>query len=324
MPRILLVKTSSMGDLVHTQPLISDILAHYPDAIIDWVVEEAFADIPRLHPGVARLIPVAVRRWRKTPFAHAVWRELAQLKQALRAEPYDVVIDAQGLIKSAVIARLARGTHHGRDRDSTREPLATLLYDRTHAVPKGRHAVWRNRELGAQVFGYRFDPERVDYGLAPPRETPAELQLPSAYVVCVHGCSDPQRFWPNEHWIDLTYALARAGLTPLLPWGNVTEERNAHAIAAAVPAARVLPRLSLRAHAAILQQAHGVIGVDTGLMHLAMGLRRPTVAIFRFTDPKLSGAMGAATPWGVNVGAIGVVAPVSEVLAAARTVGIAL
>lgn len=322
MPRILLVKTSSMGDLVHTMPMVTDILARYPDSAIDWVVEEAFADIPRLHAGVTGIVPVAVRRWRKTPFTRGVWRELAQLKRRLRETQYDIVIDAQGLIKSAIIARLARGVRHGRDRASIREPVATLLYQHAHPVPKGRHAVWRNRELGAHVFGYRFDAERVDYGLTPPLALP--LDLPKPYVVCVHGCSDPQRWWPNEYWIALAQSLHAAGFMPVLPWGNAAEQANAQAIAAGAPAAQVLPRLALREHAAILRQAHAVIGVDTGLLHLAMGLARPTVAIFRFTDPKLSGAMGVATPWGANVGHIGVVASVADVVAAAKRVGLVL
>ncbi len=322
MPRILLVKTSSMGDLVHTMPMVTDIVRHHPDAQIDWVVEESFADIPRLHPRVERIIPVAVRRWRKTPFARAVWRELATLRQALRAESYDYIIDAQGLIKSAVIARLARGPIMGRDRRSVREPLATLLYRRAVAVPKGHHAVWRNRMLGAGVFDYRFDPDQVDYGMRPSRVLP--LRLPQSYVVCVHGCSDPKRWWPNEHWIELANLLLAAGLTPLLPWGNAAEEANAQAIAAGCRDAIVLPRLRLQEHAAILFEAHGVIGVDTGLMHLSMGLARPTVAIFYYTDPKLSGAMGVATPWGANVGHIGVRATVAQVVSAARGIGIAI
>ena len=323
MPHILVVKTSSMGDLVHTLPMVTDIARHIADAHIDWVVEESFADIPRLHPAVRTLIPVAVRRWRKQPFARAVWREIDNVRRALRAQRYDYIIDAQGLIKSAVIARLAPGPIFGRDRRSVREPLATLAYAQTYSVPKGRHAVWRNRMLAARIFGYELDSRPIDYGTVIPRdvEVPA---LPTPYITLVHGCSDPRRWWPVENWRSLGESCARAGYTPVLPWGNAAEEANAHAIAAKLSSARVLPRLGLREHARLLADAHAVVGVDTGLTHLATGLRVPTVTIFRFTPPHLSGAQGALTPWGRNAGDMGRIASVAEVAAALAELGVTL
>lgn len=323
MPHILVVKTSSMGDLVHTLPMVTDIMRNIPDARIDWVVEEAFAEIPRLHPAVRTLIPVAVRRWRKQPFTRAVWREIGGMRRALRAQRYDYIVDAQGLLKSAVIARLARGPVFGRDRASVREPLATFAYARTYSVPKGRHAVWRNRVLAARVFGYELDSQPIDYGAAVPRDVDVAAP-PIPYITLVHGCSDPRRWWPIAHWQALGDLCARAGFTPVLPWGNAAEEANAHAIAAKLPNARVLPRLDLRQHARLLAGAHAVIGVDTGLTHLATGLRLPTVTIFRFTPPHLSGAQGALTPWGRNAGDMGRVATVAEVAAALAELGVAL
>ena len=323
MPHILVVKTSSMGDLVHTLPMVTDIVRHVADARIDWVVEEAFADIPRLHPAVRDLIPVAVRRWRKQPFARAVWREIGLMRAALRTRRYDYIIDAQGLIKSALIARLAHGPVFGRDRASVREPLATLAYAQSFAVPKGRHAVWRNRLLAARIFGYELDAQPIDYGAAIPHDV-AVPALPKPYITLVHGCSDPRRWWPIAHWHALGALCARAGYTPVLPWGNAAEEANAHAIAAKLPGARVLPRLALRAHARLLADAHAVVGVDTGLTHLATGLRLPTVTIFRFTPPHLSGAQGPLTPWGRNAGDTGRIATVAEVTAALAELNVAL
>ncbi len=320
MPGILIVKTSSLGDLVHTMPMITDIVREVPDARIDWVVEEAFAEIPRLHPRVEQIIPIATRRWRKAPWRAQVWRELGAFTRRLREPHYDFVIDAQGLIKSAVIARAARRPVYGRDRASIREPLATVFYRHRLSVPKGRHAVWRNRMLAAQVFGYSVPENHVDYGMrVPAGEKPP---LPANYVLCIHGCSDAARWWPNENWVALCGHLLQAGLTPVLPWGNAAEERNAKVIAAGCTGAVLAPRLTLLQLARAITEARAVIGVDTGPLHLSMGLARPTVAIFTYTDPKLSGAMGVATPWGANVGHIGVIPTVTEVLAAAATVGV--
>jgi heptosyltransferase-1 len=165
MPKILLVKTSSMGDVIHNLPVVSDILAHFPEAEIDWVVEESFAGIPALHPGVKKIIPVAVRRWRKNLFSRTVHAEISAFVTHLRSKTYDVVLDTQGLIKSAVIARLAQGARCGFDRKSAREPLASLFYDKTLRVEKNQHAVVRNRLLAGRAFGYSPD-DPVNYGIA--------------------------------------------------------------------------------------------------------------------------------------------------------------
>lgn len=321
MPAILIVKTSSMGDLVHTMPMVTDIAARVPGAQIDWVVEEAFADIPRLHPAVRDCITVAVRRWRRQLFARATWREIAALRQRLKARRYDFIIDAQGLIKSALIARMAEGERFGRDRDSVREPLAARLYDQAFPVAKGRHAVWRNRALAAQVFGYGVSAGPIAYGMQVPAVDAPPMPVP--YVMLVHGCSDARRWWPHAHWVAVARAYGASGVAPVLPWGNAAERANAEAIAAAVPGALVLPRLNLIAQAALLKNAFGVIGVDTGLTHLATGLRCNTVTIFNFTPPHLSGAQGALTPWGANAGALGRGPTVDEVMQAAASLGIA-
>ena len=301
--------------------MVTDIAARVPGAHIDWVVEEAFADIPHLHPAVQDRITVAVRRWRRNLFARATWREIDALRRGLKAHRYDFIIDAQGLIKSAVIARMADGKRFGRDRASVREPLAARLYDQAFAVAKGRHAVWRNRVLAAQVFGYGVSEGPIDYGMQVPAvDTPP---MPVPYVMLVHGCSDARRWWPHAHWVAVARAYIASGVAPVLPWGNTAERANAEAIAADVPGAMVLPRLTLIAQAALLKNAFGVIGVDTGLTHLATGLRCKTVTIFNFTPPHLSGAQGALTPWGANAGALGRGPTVDEVMQAAASLGIA-
>jgi len=320
MPRILLIKTSSLGDVVHNLPVVSDIALQVPGAVLDWVVEEAFADIPALHPRVSSVLPVATRRWRRSPWRPATWREAARFRRRLQAHRYDLVLDTQGLVKSAVIARLARGVRCGADGASAREPLAARLYDRAYAVARGRHAVERNRALAALAFGYALPPTPPDYGLRVP---PAALSddLPRDYVVCLHATSRASKLWPAERWTALLHTLARRGLTPLLPWGAPHERTAAEALAAGCPAARVLPRLSLRRLAVLLNQARAVVGVDTGLVHLACALGRPTAAIYTGSAPALTGLYPRDPATAVNLGAAGAPPGVEEVLTALTKMG---
>ena len=155
--RILLVKTSSLGDVIHNLPVVSDLRRSFPDATIDWCVEEAFADIPRLHPQVGEVIPVALRRWRKTLFQRATWREIGQFRRRLARTPYDAILDTQGLIKSALIARQASGRRLGYAAEVAREPLAARCYDETFVIPPNAHAIERNRWLAAAAFNTPLD-----------------------------------------------------------------------------------------------------------------------------------------------------------------------
>src|SRR5882672_7868748 len=164
MRRILFVKTSSLGDLVHHCPAVSDAARRRPAAEIDWVIEEPFAGVAAMHRAVRRVIPVALRRWRRAPWNPAVWAEIANFRKTISRERYDAVIDSQGLLKSALIASLASGPKHGMDRASAREPLAARFYDVTHPVPKALHAVERNRRLTASALGYALEGP-LDYGL---------------------------------------------------------------------------------------------------------------------------------------------------------------
>src|SRR6478736_8150150 len=164
--RILLVKTSSLGDVVHNLPVVSDIRRNFPNARIDWTVDGSLAEIPRMHPGVDAVVPVAPRRWRRSLLSSETWHEIDLARQKLAEHPYDMIIDTQGLIQSAVITRLASGTRVGLDWRSAREPLR-VFYDRTCRVPWDRHAVERNRLLAALALGYRLE-SKVDYGVRAP------------------------------------------------------------------------------------------------------------------------------------------------------------
>ncbi len=315
MSRILLIKTSSLGDVIHNLPVVSDIAARMPDAVMDWVVEEALADIPALHPRVSSVIPVAARRWRRALWRRATWNEIGRFRRRLQSHTYDLVLDTQGLLKSALIARAAHGVRCGQDRHGVREPLAARFYDRAYPVARGQHAVARNRELAALALGYAMPATPPDYGLCLPSERLSD-DMPRAYVVCLHGSARATKLWPESHWMALMLALTAKHLTPLLPWGSAAERTRAEALAAGCPGARVLPRGSLRRLAQVLCQARAVVGLDTGPVHLAAALERPVVAIYTGSDPALTGVYPRDPARAVNLGGRGRTPGAEEVLAA--------
>jgi heptosyltransferase I len=308
MPRILFVKTSSLGDVVHQCPAVSDAARSVPGVRIDWVVEEGFAAVARMQAHVERVIPVALRRWRRALWKREVWRELGELRRSLAAERYDAVIDTQGLVKSALVARIAAGTRHGMDRASAREALAARFYERTHAIPRGLHAVERNRRLTAAALGFAL-PSSIHYGLRP-AAAPAQ-GMPAAYSVLLTMTSRADKLWPEPRWTELGRALA---LPIVLPWGTEEERRRAERIAQGIGQALVPQRMGLEALAEVLCSARHVIGLDSGLTHLAAAVGSPTVAIFCGSDPALTGLYGGERT--ANVGAPGKPPRVFEVLQA--------
>lgn len=300
MERILLVKTSSLGDVIHNLPVVSDILQQYPDAHIDWVVEESFADIPKLHPAIKQVIPVAARRWRKAIFCKQTWCEIAAFKRLVSAKPYDLIIDTQGLIKSAVMTKFAQGLKCGQDKASAREPFASYFYNQKHNVARDQHAVIRNRETAARACGYAIPSGAPDYGLK--AITSSKLDLPQPYIVGLHGTSKESKLWPITHWIDLAKALADQQLNLVLPWASDAEHTRANDIAAKHSNVIVLPKLKIVQLATIIGNAHAAIGVDTGLSHLATALSIPTIAIYTDTDPALTGVYPGAHAPANNLG----------------------
>lgn len=302
MARILFVKTSSLGDVVHNCPAVSDAARAIPGAEIDWVVEEPFAPVAAMHSRVRRVIPVAVRRWRSALWNPAVWREMRDVRRAIAAERYDAVIDTQSLLKSAFIASWAKGTRHGLDVASAREPAAAWFYDVRHVVPRELHAVERNRRLAAMALGYAV-PSSLDYGLR--KFSPAR----DAAIVFLTMTSRIDKLWPEENWIQLGRTL---GVPPVLPWGSDAERQRAERIARHLPGARVPRRMTLDQLGALFASAQAVVGVDTGLTHLAAALGARTVGIYCGSDPALTGIHGARRA--VNVGAQGHAPAVDEVL----------
>ena len=288
MPRVLVVKTSSLGDVIHSLPALTDAARAIPDIKFDWVVEQSFAEVPSWHPVVDRVIPVAVRRWRKHPVQ--AWRsgEWSEFKQKVGHYSYDAVIDAQGLVKSAWLTRYAKGVRYGLDKASAREPIASYFYDQPIDVAKGQHAVERVRQLFAKALGYSIDGQ-LDNVLG---EYSLSFQSDrQKSVVLLHGTTWVSKHWPEHSWIELSRLLLEAGYQVKLPWGNEDEKTRAERIAGD-SAAQVLPKMSLSELAALLSASVGCISVDTGLGHLAAAVDTPTLALFGPTNSALTGFYG--------------------------------
>jgi heptosyltransferase I len=288
--RILIVKTSSLGDVIHTLPALTDAARAIPGLQADWVVEETFAEVPAWHPVVADVFPVAVRRWRKNWLAS--WRsgELGACRRQIRARQYDLVIDAQGLLKSALITLQARGPTVGFSRDSIREPLASFCYQQTCSISRTEHAVQRLRRLFATALGYQFDQGMVDYGINS-RAMAASAEN-NQTLMFLHGTSWPSKHWPEAYWRQLALMAGKAGFQVLLPWGSLAEQARAVRIAEGLAHVRVLDRHGLDALAELIRCCAGVVSVDTGLGHLAAALNRPNVSLYGATNPALSGTFG--------------------------------
>lgn len=317
MPRILLVKTSSLGDVVHNLPVASDVSAAMPGAEIDWVVEEAFASLPAMHASVRRVIPAAVRRWRKGFWRRETRTEVGAFLEALRADRYDAVIDTQGLLKSALIARAARGRRYGLDWRASREPLS-VLYDRTFSVPREPHAVERNRSLAAQALGYS-PAGRVDYGIAAQKKSFPWLARES-YAVLLHGSSAASKLWPEERWIAVGKNLVARGLAVVLPWGTDAERDRSARLAGGIPEGIVPPRIDVPDAAHLLAGARCVIGLDTGLTHLAGALGIATVGLYTATHVSRHGLYQCAHA--VSLGAPGAPPVPAEVERALGELGV--
>lgn len=315
--RILIVRTSSLGDLVHMLPAISDIAANVPDARIDWLVEESFADIPGWHPGVAQAIPVAHRRWRRNWWSEQTRKERGALRQRLAAEHYDVVLDMQALLKSAWLVRQAHGVRHGLDWKSAREPLASLFYDVRHRVAFWQPAVIRQRQLAEQTFGYRAGGP-PDFGLARfegvNRETP--------YVVIMPSASRDDKLWPAEDWRAVMRRLRGEGLALKLLAGNAAETQRAEALIEGIEGAQVMPRMGLTEVLHVLAGATIMVGLDSGLTHLSAALGRPTIGIYKASTPVRTPLTGAGLNFsmgdrGASPSLNAVLAAVDQALAAA-------
>jgi heptosyltransferase-1 len=312
MKRVLVVRPSSLGDIVHALPIVHDIKRQHASAVVDWIAEESFAPLVRLHRGVDRVIPVALRRWRHRKLDPDTWQQLGTFRRAVAHERYDVVLDLQEQVKGALMAWLARGPVHGPDRASIREPVATLFYRHRYRIDPDQHLIDRCRQLAAKAFGYVADgPPRFDL-VAPPSPSAPD----SPYVVFLHATSRDDKLWPEDHWLALIAHFTRNGMRVVLPWGSPAEADRSRRLAETDADALVPPRLELPALCGLLSDAALVCGVDTGLVHLAAAVGAPTVSLFVATDPRLAGVERASLR-ARDLGGIAIVPTVDDVIVAA-------
>lgn len=279
-----------MGDLIHTLPAVTDAQKAIPNIRFDWVAEESFAEIPSWHPAVDRVIPIALRRWKKNIISTIREGEVSAFFQSLRENQYDYIIDAQGLIKSAVVTRFAKGKRCGMDRHSLKEASAHWFYQHKFSVKKQAHAIERVRILFAKILGYEYQQSTLDYGL---RITDFEApQYEKPYFVFLHATSRDSKLWSESQWLGLRDKAFKAGVAVYLPWGSEQEHQRAKRISSDNKQCYVLPRMQLTQLAGLLANAKAVVGVDTGLAHLAAALSVPGITLYLDTYPGLTGSCG--------------------------------
>ncbi|MFL6798307.1 MAG: lipopolysaccharide heptosyltransferase I [Xanthobacteraceae bacterium] len=300
MPDILFIKTSSLGDVIHHMPALTEARRQRPHARFSWMVEEDFVPLVRAHPAVHEVIPVAWRRWRRALLHGSSWKQIAEFRGAVRAGHYADIVDSQGLIRSALLARLARGRRHGYDARSIREVLAAPLYDVRHTVSRNLHAVTRNRLLTGLALGY-VPTGAPEFGLD---RKALRLGGHEPYGMLLHGTARAEKEWPPESWIALGRVLVERGLSLCIPWGTPDERQRSQRIAGELGLSAVGEREPLERVARRIAGAAFVVGVDTGLLHLAAALGVPLVGLFIGSEPGLTGPVGSgriAVAGGKNV-----------------------
>ena len=283
--KILLIKTSSLGDVVHTLPAITDALSAYPDLQIDWVVEESFVAIAALHPGVAKIIPLAWRTWRKKLMDRTTWAAMKKFYKNLTQTKYDLIIDAQGLMKSGILTKLSRGMRCGLSFSAAREPLASLCYQKNFFIKKGQHAITRSRELFSKILNYSYTDYPLNYGLTITKNS-AE-----PYIILLHGTTWVTKNWPEVYWQQLARLITQQGLKIRLLWGNQTEYERAVRIGKISPLIEVCSQINLTDAIKIIGDASAIVAVDTGLAQLAAALAVPAIVLYGPTQPALTGSI---------------------------------
>jgi heptosyltransferase I len=287
-----------MGDVIHNLPVVTDLARAFPAIEIDWVTEAPYVELVALHPKVKQVFPIHLRALKKQWWRLSLWAQFREERNKLAAQQYDCVIDTQGLMKSAIVARGATRPISGFSKSVAREPFAARFYDRTFDIAREQHAVERNRQLVAAAMGYKISTP-ADYGLNAQMPRPAWVSG-HLYIVLLHATSRADKAWPMAHWVALGKKLNDRHLMVVLPWGSEKEKNSSEKIAAELTHAIVPPAMSLAEAAKLLANAAGVVGVDTGLAHLAVACNRPTVGIYVSTEPALTGLYGGASA--INLG----------------------
>lgn len=290
MKRILVIKLTSLGDVIHTLPAITDVQRHYPGLEIDWMIDQSFQEIATFHPAVHTIFPTNHRKWLRNWGQRESYQAAYKLVRSVRQTEYDLVIDAQGNVKSAFLALCARGKKAGYDPKSAAEAVASFAYHYRYHMPKVEHAIPRLRRLFAAALDYPFPKDKAEYGIDRAKFIPPPIEL-SHYVTFVHSASWETKLWPEFHWQELIRQTLDAGYQIVLPWGSSDEERRAKRLQIS-DRVIVPPRLPLNQIGHLLQNSKAVVSVDTGLSHFATALNIPTISLYGPTNSSLIGALG--------------------------------
>ena len=290
--RVLIIKLTSMGDLMHALPALTDAAKQIPNIEFDWVVDENFSEVPLWHPKVKSVITTNHRSWKKNIFSTSLINELKSIKSTLNNTNYHAVIDMQNNLKSAAVSFLVKDSVHGLDKDSAREYPSHLAYKFKYKVSKENHAITRQRQLLALSLNYEFDTKDIDYGIQNDNFERPNLELPNKYLFLVHNASWPTKMWSISRWQELIQLINGEGYMAILPSGSKEEFKRAQEIASISTDALAIPAQSLNRTAYIIENAAGCICSDTGLAHLSALLGKPSVTLYSVTDEKLIGTRG--------------------------------
>jgi len=290
--KILIIKLTSMGDLMHALPALTDASKQIPNIEFDWVVDESFSEIPLWHPKVNSVIKTNHRIWKRNIFSFKLLNEINNIKKILNNKNYDAVIDMQNNLKSAAVSYLIKEPVNGMDKESVREYLAHFAYQFKHSIAKDDHAINRQRNLLAMSLDYKIKEEKLDYGITTNNFKKPKLQLPKNYLFLVHNASWPSKMWPISYWQELIKYINQEGFVGLLPSGSIEEYERARKIASVSDQCIALKTLSLNETAFIINQAEGCVCSDTGLAHLAALLNKPSVTMYSVTKTGLIGTKG--------------------------------
>src|SRR6266851_927092 len=293
MKRVLLIKLTSLGDLIHALPALSDAKSARPELEFDWVIDENFQEIATWHPAVKSVITTNHRKWRGALAHPSTLGSISRLVAEIRAVEYYLVIDGQGNFKTALLSMFTKGPRAGFDRHSVREWIAHLAYQRRYAASKSAHAIERLRCLFASALDYPIPASPPDFRIRRERFVKPNFDLPGEYLVFVHNASWKTKLWPEAHWAELLKKSVQTGFKVLLPWGNEMEEARAKRLAIHSEV-QVLPKLSLSEMGYVLERAKACVCMDTGLSHLVAALDVPSITLYGSTDSGLIGASGAS------------------------------
>jgi heptosyltransferase-1 len=284
MLRILFIKLTSLGDLIHALPALTDAYRAVPDLKVDWLIDESFSEVATWHPAVDQIFTTNHRKWRSSLFSSI--GPIADTIKKLRKNEYDLVIDGQGNFKTALISLFMKGPTAGFDRKSVREPIASLAYSKKYPASWSIHAIDRLRLLLSSALNYPLPKTAPDFSIKPFGTIDA-----ANYLVFIPNAGWKTKLWPEDHCRKLIEMVTGAGHQILIPWGNQQEKMRAERLATN-PLVKVLPKMTLSQIGKVIAQAKACVSMDTGLSHLAAALSIPTVTLYGATDSGIIGASG--------------------------------